>query len=169
MNLIQYDIKYDNNFIPILYKIREINMPKIKCKNEVVLINNIMKKAFDLSHMMEEYCYIIAFFDLKILGIYQVSHGTEENCDMEMKNIYRFLIMIGANNYYIVHNHPNCSSKMSQDDYVITNKLFDCNRLFHISLKNHIVIGDDGYRCIDDEIFEMIKLGINNVEDYYGK
>ena len=132
-------------------------------------IVKLLEKRYSISKLTEEFSFVIAIKDGYIQGIYQLSHGTEDSCDMDMKNIFRFVLLIGADSFVVVHNHPNFVSRLSQDDYDRTREMITLSEYLRIPLLNHIVIGKNDYTCADKVVIKMAEENINNVNEYYMK
>lgn len=71
--------------------------------------------------------------------------GTENNVVFSYKEIWRELIIHKAYMFYLIHNHPSNEAKPSTRDKVFTDELFKESNRIKIPLKDHIIIGDDGY------------------------
>ena len=57
------------------------------------------------------------------------------------------LLLTGAVQFVIVHNHPSGDPTPSNSDLQATRKLHDTSKLMDIELVDHIVLGDDGAFC----------------------
>ena len=71
--------------------------------------------------------------------------GTENNVIFSYKEIWRELIIHNAYTFYLLHNHPTNEAKPSMRDRIFTEELFKEANKIKIPLKDHIIIGDDGY------------------------
>lgn len=171
MKVKELKVIYDERFIPKVIEMFEKDIPKEVYnggyKSEEVY--SLLEYMYNVPYLIEENAYIVAFYDDKLIGTFHLSQGTDADCDMDTKAIYRFLLLVGANRYTIVHNHPNCKDNMSQNDFEITNKLMELDSNFDMQMINHIVIGKDNWRCIDFEVLEMNMNDIDDVNDYYNK
>ena len=158
-------------------KIKVINKREFKVKNkykhkdlrELKELVKLLEDLFCYSKLTEEYSYVVAFYRDLILGIFQLSHGTDEDCDMQMKTIFKFLLLVGADSFTICHNHPGCTSRMSQDDYSRTTELITVSHYLGIKLNSHLIVGKNDYRCAFKEVLEMQGLNMVDVNKYYGR
>lgn len=74
--------------------------------------------------------------------------GTENNLVFSYKEIWKQLILHDAKGFILVHNHPTNKAEPSDRDIVITAEIkLEANRI-GIPLKDHLIIGDDGYYSI---------------------
>lgn len=129
----------------------------------------LLEDLFEYSKLTEEYSFVVAYYMDLVLGIFQLSHGTDEDCDMQMKTIFKFLLLVGADSFTICHNHPNCTSRMSQDDYNRTTELIAVSHYLGIKLNSHLIVGKNNYRCVFKEILKMQELNLTDVNEYYGR
>lgn len=150
-----------NHSFRINKKFKKKNMKKPK-----VLVK-LLEGLFYYSKLTEEQSYIIAYYEESLLGIFQLSHGTDVDCDMQMKTIFKFLLLVGADSFFICHNHPEYKSEMSQDDYDRTMELITLSHYLDIQFNGHIIVGKYGWREAKQEVIEMNKLKITSVNKYY--
>lgn len=129
----------------------------------------ILKESYDLASLTEEYCVVFAYNGETMIGFSIISHGTASNCDMDAKVIFRFLLLICATDYVIVHNHPLGKPDMSQADYNITKSLLEASDFMNINMIEHIIIGKDDYSEILMQIREMDSEDITDVRQYYSE
>lgn len=100
---------------------------------------------YGLNQLAEEYLYMIALSTKnKPLGIFEVSHGTVNASLVNPREIFIRLLLSGASNFILAHNHPSGSCTPSNEDCKLTDRINDCARLMGIPLLDHIIIGD-GY------------------------
>lgn len=158
----EWDIKFDNNNLPYAYiknnilldsKIFNDNFETMEF-NDIRNVYTMLVNAYDINHLTEEYGIIIAFRANKLLGTYILSKGTDLSCDVNLRIIYRFLLLIGANSFIFEHNHPLGGLKMSEDDIKVTKILMETSELMDFEFINHILIADNDWLCLIDEIRE---------------
>ena len=165
----EYGIKYDIGYKLTPYITRTIETSYLNdsdirnCDN----IYSFLTEEYDIQHFTEEHSYVFAIKGSKLLGIYPMSKGTDSSCDMSPRMIFKFLLLIGANSFFIVHNHPNGIAIMSQEDYEITLDIIQAADFMDIEFINHIIIGKNDYECIKEDILEMQEMNCSNVEKYY--
>lgn len=112
-------------------------------------IVRFLNECLYMNQLDEEYVYILAFdFKMNILGFFQLSHGNSKESYIGMREIGMFLLLIGAEQFIVAHNHPNGSSEISISDLNVTNSLQDMSCLIDIELIQHFVIGYDSYNTM---------------------
>ena len=112
--------------------------------SEAIVI--LMKELFQLQKQADEYVYMLAFnAKMRLLGIFEVSHGTGNASLLDVRGVFMRALQIGANNVILVHNHPSGNPTPSDADIKFTDKLYNACELFNIELVDHIDIGDNKY------------------------
>lgn len=91
----------------------------------------------------EEYVYCFAL-DLrgKLMGLFEVSHGTVNSSLVSTREVFQKLLMLNATAFVVVHNHPSGDPSESKEDLDITKKLKNAGDVMNIELLDHIIIGD---------------------------
>ena len=165
----EFNIKYDAGYNLVPYATRSFETGCIDysdvydCSN----IPEFLKEEYDVEHLTEEHSFVFAIKGSKMLGVYPMSKGTDGNCDMSPRMIFKFLLLVGANSFIIAHNHPNGNSYMSQDDYEITCDIIKAAKFMDIEFVDHVIIGKDDYSLIKEDVIEMQNMNCTNVMDYY--
>lgn len=123
-------------------------------KEMVIMMNNI----FHLNILNEEYVYILSFdWEHKLKGIFELSHGNTENSIVSSHLIYCFLLLTGADNFVIMHNHTTGLSEASTDDMNITHKLLAASTFFDIELLESIIVNENTATLIKENKTYNIK------------
>ena len=55
------------------------------------------------------------------------------------------MLLLGAVNGILIHNHPSGESKPSKEDYMLTGAIDRMFRCIGLKLLDHIIIGRDSY------------------------
>ena len=71
--------------------------------------------------------------------------GTGSDVVFSYKEIWRYLLIYEGHSFYLIHTHPNKESKPSRKDIVFTVELFKEGERINIPMRDHLIIGDDGY------------------------
>ncbi|WP_164489181.1 RadC family protein [Ruminococcus sp. Marseille-P6503] len=73
-----------------------------------------------------------------------VDSGTLKEVSMDLRKITRTILNSGYDNFFIAHNHPEASSKPSEEDVVSTRLLIRHLSAMGITMLDHFVAGEDG-------------------------
>ena len=102
----------------------------------------MMCDVFQIHLRAEEYVYLLSL-DIKcrVLGIFEVGHGTVNACLLHTREIMIRNVLCGASAFIVAHNHPSGELSASSDDVSTTKKLYEAGELMGIHLLDHIIIG----------------------------
>ena len=105
-------------------------------------IAKMMCDVFELHLLAEEYVYLLALdTKCRVLGIFEVGHGTVNACLLHTREIMIRNVLCGASAFIVIHNHPSGELSISRDDVSTTKKLYKAGELMEIPLLDHIIIG----------------------------
>lgn len=106
----------------------------------------IMDDVFKISEQADEYVYIICMTTkCKPICFFEVSHGSQTKAFAEASSILTRVLLCGAPNYIIVHNHPSGDPQPSEEDIMLTERVKEASDLIGVTLADHIIIGRNGY------------------------
>ena len=105
-------------------------------------IAKMMCDVFELHLLAEEYVYLLALdTKCRVLGIFEVGHGTVNACLLHTREIMIRNVLCGASAFIVIHNHPSGELSISKEDVSTTKKLYEAGELMGIHLLDHIIIG----------------------------
>lgn len=140
--MLEYRTYVDKNGRNCLKKMRKIQWKGML--NTPKKIEEFMKKEYQMEQLAEEYAYIIAVdTSSKIIGVFEVAHGTNQQIQMSNREIFIRLCLCGATSFFLVHNHPSGETIPSKSDISNTQEVKKAGELMGIELLDHIIIGKD--------------------------
>lgn len=80
----------------------------------------------------------------------EVARGCLTGVEVHPREMFRPLIRAAAASAVAVHNHPSGDPSPSHEDIALTRRLRAVGEVVGIPLVDHVVIGDDDYRSLDD-------------------
>ena len=83
-----------------------------------------------------------------IMKIIDIAYGGTNFAVLEPKEVLLEAIKLQAPKIILVHNHPSGDPKPSQDDYRITDRIYESADIMGITLLDHIIIGDGTYESL---------------------
>ena len=102
----------------------------------------MMCDVFQIHLRAEEYVYLLSLdTKCKVLGIFEVGHGTVNACLLHTREIMIRNVLCGASAFIVIHNHPSGELSISKEDVSTTKKLYEAGELMGIHLLDHIIIG----------------------------
>lgn len=146
MRITTYDVRKGRDDLPALVKDSSCNYPSLSKATSPEDIWWMMKDVFHLGEAFEEYVYVLAYDNhLHLLGVFQVSKGTQEISLIGVKEIMSRLLMIRASAAVIVHNHPSGETTPSREDITATEKIKAACDLMGIRLCDHLIVANNTY------------------------
>lgn len=134
----------------------EDNHPMLKICKEMEYCTDIFNSSYDIATLMVElysmnelfieYSYVLAFdCSNRILGIVELSHLSDVETQIPIREMIISLLLMGVNNFVLVHNHPNNYLGYSVDDMNLAKRLLEIANLLDIKFRDSIVICNEDY------------------------
>lgn len=102
----------------------------------------LMTDVFHLDKKADEYVYLAAFDNkMKLMGIFEVSHGVGNASLIDPRGVYMRALQIGASHIMLIHNHPSGMPLPSREDFRVCKRMKEAGELIGIQLVDFIVIG----------------------------
>lgn len=115
-------------------------------------VYQLMTKIFQLDIKADEYVYMLAFNNkMRLLGIFEVSHGTGDMSLLDPRGVFMRALHIGASCIILVHNHVSGQVQPSKEDFNISKRIRESGELLGIPLTDHIITGENSYYSFKKE------------------
>ena len=125
---------------------RPINSNQIKITNSIDVANLMME---ELRYEKREIAKVILLNAKNmVLKIVDIAFGGANFAMIEPKEVLSEAIKMNVPNIILIHNHPSGDATPSNQDYHLTDRIYDCCDLMGIKLLDHIVIGDGTFSSI---------------------
>lgn len=132
-------------------------------KEKAVICNDSMKSSMDVvafinsienyhQNTNETMSVIALSTKNEILAYADISIGAIDYCIMNIPTILQIVLLANAPKFILVHNHPSGNSTPSASDIESTKQLQMVADIMKLQLLDHIVIGDDSYTSIMEEL-----------------
>lgn len=145
MRITKYRTELDANRHNVLVKESAVNYA-CESLNNSAAIATMFNSVFGLDRMAEEYVYMTAFSSaFKVLGVFEISHGSVSASLISPREVFIRLLLSGAANFVICHNHTSGLCTPSEKDIDMTKRLKKCADLMGVRFIDHIIIGDSYY------------------------
>lgn len=124
---------------------------KTKIKN-IIDIVKLVDTLEDIQNLDVENTFIICLNNKNEPVNYSlISKGAINRSIIDIKTIFKNVLLSNANGFIMIHNHPSGDATPSNEDYEITKILKNASKLLDIKFLDHIVIGNNSYiSCIHD-------------------
>lgn len=149
MNIGIYDIV--NDPLPQLNKIKDINVNLNDFKSDKDIVK-LFNKHLKMDKLISEHIYGLSLtYALIPKGIIQVAVGKSDKCMMDSRTLAAGLLLTGAEQFMMFHNHPGGSKIISQADIRMSNEYERIGNLLSIDFIRHIMITKDYWAYCHDE------------------
>ena len=112
-------------------------------------IASLMVEEYDMNQLFIEYVYVLGFdCSNRLLGIVELGHQTDTQTTTPIRELFISLLLMGANNFILVHNHPNNSLEPSIEDMNLTNKILLSANLLDIMFRDAIIVCDEDFTSL---------------------
>lgn len=109
-------------------------------------ICELMRNKYQLHKKSDEYVYLLALnTKMRLLGIFEVGHGTGDKCLVDARGIFMRAVFVGAQSIILIHNHPSGDVEPSRDDEIMNNRIKDAGVLMGIPLIDNIIICENNF------------------------
>lgn len=133
MNINTYDLVLDNETKHCSLRLKESLPYKGEYRSEPLQIVEMVKELFRVDEMADEFAYLIAFNGrMKVLGVFEIGHGTGNACLLDARGIFMRAVYTGASCVVLVHTHPSGDTTPSRQDSELTAKIRDAGELIGI-------------------------------------
>lgn len=107
-------------------------------------VAEIFEEIMDVSMLPEEFVWALALDNkLHPVGLFEIVHGTSEKAYIDVKDVYKRLLLVNAAGFVLVHNHPSKDPLPSDPDKVLANKLTDAGDLLGIKMVDFLIVCDE--------------------------
>lgn len=145
MRITKYNVELDENLHNILIKESASNYP-IENFTSPETVVEMLCDVFRMDKKAEEYVYLLALNTKgKLLGLFEVSHGTVNASLAEPREIFIRVLLSGAKSIILTHNHPSGDTTPSRDDLSVTKRIEECGKIMGLPLLDHIIIGKENF------------------------
>jgi DNA repair protein RadC len=98
----------------------------------------------------ESFCVLLLDSRQKLLGIHECARGGVANVPIEVQEVFRVAIVVGARAILLAHNHPSGECSPSPEDVAFTARVQEASALLGIPLLDHVVVAENGYYSFAD-------------------
>lgn len=115
-------------------------------------ISRMMREIYKLDMLAEEFVYLLAISGKRIIGVFEISHGSVDMATFSAKNIFTRLLLLNCSRFVLVHSHPSGNTSPSKEDIQLTKSVWQAGKLLNCELQDHIIIGDGYYSFYENDV-----------------
>ncbi len=142
MRITTYHTELDENLHNVLVKESSRNYP-VENANNPQIIADMMNALYSLNKQAEEHLYMLALNTrYRILGVFEVSHGTVDASICNPRDVFIKALLCGATGIILVHNHPSGDVTPSKQDHDVFKRVKQAGELIGVKLIDSIILGN---------------------------
>jgi len=122
---------------------------KKQIKRSVEAYDYIRYRLEDLPH--EEFWVITLNRASNVIAEHRISEGGIAATLVDVKKIFKLVILDLASSIVLYHNHPSGALNPSEADKILTNKIKDAAKVLDITVNDHLIISNQGFYSFADE------------------
>ena len=100
---------------------------------------------------LEEFWVLLINQGNKVISSVRISTGGIAGTFVDVRSILREALLQRATQIAVVHNHPSGNIRPSQEDQVLTQRIFNAAKSIDIKLIDHVIVCDGKYYSFADE------------------
>ena len=130
------------------YKIKLVKEEgaRYECENIITSpddIEKIARNVLEMDRECEEVGVVIALnIKNKVLGTFEVSRGSLNSAIIHRREVFKRLLLLNANGFVFIHNHPSGSIEPSNEDLLMSERLKQSGEVLGIDLIDSCIISD---------------------------
>ena len=86
-----------------------------------------------------------------VVGVKLIHMGRMDGIDIDMRCVFRELLLMGATSGIVAHNHPSGDPALSADDRNSTVRLVAAGKMLGLEIVDHVVVTEDGWSSYAEE------------------
>lgn len=81
----------------------------------------------------------------QVVAYTELAKGGINYCNLDMKTIFKNILVCNATKFILVHNHPTGSVVASKNDIEITEHIKQASKIMNVEFLDHIIIGGNSF------------------------
>lgn len=131
-----------------------------KVINDATHVANTFRSANDVYQFMQpqmvdfaEEHFRIVMLDTccNLIGVEEISVGGIDATIVDLRVLFKKLVMSGASRFIAVHNHPSGNTTPSRPDKDLTQRIYEASKTMGIKFDDHIIVGRNSYFSFNEE------------------
>lgn len=131
-----------------------------KAMNDATHVANTFRSANDVYQFMqpqmidlseEHFRVLLMDTSCNLLGVEEISVGGIDATIVDLRVLFKKIVMSGASRFIAVHNHPSGNPSASRPDKELTQRIAEASKTMMIRFDDHIIIGRNAYYSFNEE------------------
>ena len=152
MTIYEYNARLNADRLPILAEGKKYNIDGRRVVDNPAALADIAANVIGLKDAAEEYAWCIATNTKnKIIGLFEVGHGTIDCSIIDVRGMFQKALMLGAAAIALTHNHPSGDCFPSNNDIRVTERVKSAADLLGVRFIDHVIIGGRTYCSLREQ------------------
>ena len=131
--------------VKLLLKEENIEYSKDKIKNAIDVIE-FLNKIENANLLPQESAFILCINTKnEVVAYSEVARGGVNSCYIDLKTIFKTVLLSNASKFIMVHNHPSGDPTPSKQDIRLTETIMNASKIMDIEFLDHLVIGGNRF------------------------
>lgn len=119
---------------------------KVQKENELSSPKAVYNEMKDIAMADQESLWVVYVNTKnKILGKDMVALGGVDSATVDMKILFRRILLNNAVSFFLVHNHPSNSIQPSEADKRLTENVKQASEMLQLRFLDHIIVAENDY------------------------
>ncbi len=125
------------------------NSQKITSAKDILKLINGYEQ---LEKATEEHIILICLNNKnQIVAYSEVAKGGVNYCNLDIKAIFKTVLLSNSSKFILAHNHPSGDATPSEKDFKVTEQLKQASQLMNVQFLDHLIIaGSDYISCMNN-------------------
>lgn len=144
--------------IPAIMQVynQQSNRHITKISNQIIAMEYVSELFKGISR--EEFFIICLNAKNEIIGSKKMSTGNSTKVEVQIRDVTNYIFKNNCERVILAHNHPHGNSEPSDEDLVMTHRVFNSCVLNDIDVLDHIIYSDEGcFSFAEQNIMSQIK------------
>lgn len=138
-----------------LYRVSEIGIyykSKVPYQDRVSINSpnvayEVLKLAWNQNkiELMEEFKILLTDNKSNCLGIVDIASGSINSCIVDPRLLFSAALKARASGVILAHNHPSGNVIPSENDKIVTEKIWKGGEILNIAILDHLVVSSHSY------------------------
>lgn len=151
----------------IMQECNKLDLTNLVLKNQLMAVDYFA--GIYRGSPNEKFYVLCLNADNKVIDVKEMNSGSATKVDIKIRTITAYCLQQNCERIIISHNHPQADPRPSNEDVIMTEKIFSSCVLNDIDIVDHIIIAPDGYysfaesgilKTIKEDVVEAMKFNL---------
>ena len=138
---------------------------QVGCGQKITCPEVVAALARGLIGQEAQECFIVFALDVqnRVQGYSEVARGSIDSCGVDIRQVFRVPLILGASSIVVSHNHPSGDPTPSGEDLRLTTRIKEAGRLIGLPLIDHVIVSDTGF------VGGLVQQGVQDASSHWSE